>query len=139
MNRKDLLIVLAGLLILVIFALSIPYFFPEGGSLQKPEPGEVWKVYKEVYITRKTDTTITDSKELRLVLIVKNEPGPINSMGLLPPDGTVKTNPFLSAYSTDVFEENALFELLEKSKSFDEFMGLLKENGYIVEKVKQEQ
>jgi len=139
MNRKDLLIVLAGLLILVIFVLSIPYFFPEGESIQKPEPGEVWKVYKEVYITSKTDSTITDSKELRLVLEVKNESGPINSMGILPPDGTVKTNPFLSAYSFDVFEENALFELLEESKSFDEFMGLLKENGYIVEKVKQEQ
>jgi len=138
MNRKDLLIALAGLLILVVFVLSIPYFFPEGESLQKPEPGEVWKVYKEVYITSKTDTTITDSKELRLVLEVKNESGPINSMGILPPDGMVKTNPFLSAYSTDVFEENALWELLEKSKSFDEFMALLEENGYILEKVKQE-
>ena len=138
MNRKDLLIALAGLLILVVFVLSIPYFFPEGESLQKPEPGEVWKVYKEVYITSKTDSAIIDSKELRPVLIVKNEPGPIDSMGILPPDGMVKANPFLSAYSTDVFEENALWELLEKSKSFDEFMALLEENGYILEKVKQE-
>src|SRR3989338_5279628 len=101
MNRKDLLIVLAGLLILVIFVLSIPYFFPEGESIQKPETCEVGEVYKEDYITSKTDYTITESKELRLVLEVKNESGPINSMGILPPDGTVKTNPFLSAYSFD--------------------------------------
>ncbi|MEK6958300.1 MAG: hypothetical protein AABW99_04970 [archaeon] len=139
MNRKVKIIVLAGLLALVIFVLLFPYIFPEQKPMPKQEQGEAWKVYKEVYITSKNGPTITDSRELRLVLGVKNKPGPIDSMGILPPDGTVKMHSFLSAYSYDVFEEDALLGLLEKAKSFDEFMVLLKENGYILEKVEQEQ
>ncbi|GEM_PF-2629277 len=138
MNPKIKIIAGACLFVLAIFVLLFLFIFSGRGPLPMQEPQEsveVWKVYKEVYITRKIDSTITDSRELRLVLEVKNEPGPIDSMAILPPDGTVKSHPFLSAYSFDVFEEDALFGLLENAKSFEEFLALLQDNGYILEKV----
>ena len=65
----------------------------------------------------------------REVLWVKKEPGPLMSAAeslRRPP----VMHPFLTAKSFDLREESTIREKLEKSKSFDEFVALLKQGGY---------
>ena len=66
------------------------------------------------------------------VLRVKNVPGPLISTAVLPPNTPPVLNPFLSATALDPFEEDALRDILEKSRNFDEFIGNLKKSGYTV-------
>lgn len=79
---------------------------------------QVWNVYKD------------DKK----VLVLKNEPGYIVSIALPPPGQEPVKHPFLSGTSLDPLEENNYYMFLQKSKNFDEFVSLLRENGYAVEK-----
>lgn len=66
----------------------------------------------------------------RLVLKLKNKPGPLLSTALLPAGRKPPAHPFLSAEALDPMEEDNLRRLLDKSRSFDEFFTHLKNSGY---------
>lgn len=66
------------------------------------------------------------------VLWIKNEPGCLISTAILPYGEEPKRHPFLTSMSFDAFEEDNLRQLLEKSGNFDDFVALLKKNGYEV-------
>lgn len=66
----------------------------------------------------------------RLVLKLKNKPGPLLSSALLPAGRKPTAHPFLSAEALDPMEEDNLRRLLDKSRSFDEFFAHLKKSGY---------
>lgn len=111
---------LKNITIFAILLLVVIYIY---GCQQKQERQEqsdipVWNVYKD------------DKK----VLVVKNEPGPIVSTALLPEGQEPIKHPFLSATALDPLEEDNLHTLLEKAQNFDEFISLLRQNGYKFEK-----
>lgn len=83
---------------------------PEGGF----PPGSSWEVLKNG----------------QPVLLLKNEPGPLTSTAAPPPGQEPPRHPFLTASALDPIEENALRETLDKSRSFEEFVSLLKAQGY---------
>lgn len=66
------------------------------------------------------------------VLRVKDTPGPLISAAIPPPDSPPVLNPFLSATALEPTEEDALHAILEKSRSFNEFIQNLKKSGYSV-------
>ncbi|MFH1725030.1 MAG: Nif11-like leader peptide family natural product precursor [Elusimicrobiota bacterium] len=66
------------------------------------------------------------------VLWMKDEPGRLLSTALPPPGAKSPSHPFLTAQAFVPGEENRLRELLERSKDFDEYVVLLRENGYTV-------
>lgn len=80
---------------------------------ENPAPG-VWDVLKNG----------------RPVLKLKNKPGPLLSTALTPAGRKPPTHPFLSAEALDPMEEDNLRRLLDRSRSFDEFVSSLKKNGY---------
>lgn len=69
---------------------------------------------------------------------IKNAPGAIISKGTLPPDVKPLTHPFLTSQSFDAFEEDNLRQIMEKARSFDDYVALLKKGGYTVSQTKQE-
>ena len=83
-------------------------------------PADVWKVYKGE----------------ETVLEVRNEPGYLVSTALLPPGHKPVKHPFLSARALNSFEEDKLRRILEQARTFEQFLGLLRANGYRVEKSK---
>lgn len=105
------------------------------------QPGvETYKIYKEINVVTKgfseSNPELTEARgERKLILEVRNEPGFIVSIALPPQGETPKTHPFLSGMSYDPVEEDAIGKLLEKAKTFEEFIALLQNSGYIVEKV----
>ena len=69
----------------------------------------------------------------RLVLTVIDQPGPIVSTALRPPDGSPPPNhPFLSASAHAPEEEDALRGQLDSSKSLSDFLERLRQAGYAV-------
>lgn len=68
----------------------------------------------------------------RQVLKIKDEPGPLISGALLPPGQKPAQHPFLTAFTLDPMEEDSLRQVLEKSKSFVDFVSNLKAAGYTV-------
>ncbi len=88
----------------------------EGDLMAEPR---MWKVYK-------------GDKE---VLTVHNQRGPITSMAHPPPSYKPVMHPFLSAGSSDPLEEGKIKKILDDAKSLEEFLFLLKRNGYRVEEV----
>ena len=83
-------------------------------------------------MTKTEDAGSDVLKDGRKVLWIKNAPGPIASRAILPPGAKPLLHPFLTARAFDAKEENALLGLREKAKTFDEFVALLKKNGYKV-------
>jgi hypothetical protein len=69
----------------------------------------------------------------RLVLTVSDVPGPIVSTAALPPGTSPAQHPFLSAAAQTPEEENALYQILEQSKDFDDFLRRLRAGGYTVQ------
>ena len=69
----------------------------------------------------------------RLVLTVSDVPGPIVSTAALPPGASPAQHPFLSATAQAPEEENALHQILEQSKDFDDFLRRLRDGGYTVQ------
>lgn len=68
----------------------------------------------------------------REVLRIKDMPGRLSSRALPPPGAALVTHPFLTASALDIMEEGSLREILERARSFDEFVVLLKKAGYDV-------
>lgn len=70
----------------------------------------------------------------RAVLEVKDVPGPLLSrMAPPPPPGEQPTShPFLSGVALVAREEGKLGDILERSRSFDEFLDLLRAEGFRV-------
>ena len=85
-----------------------------GGTSAIPAEVVTWEVYKGD----------------KMVLKVSNKPGPLTSTAILPPNTEPVTHPFLTAQALDPFEEDNLGKILGESGSFDEFISLLKANGY---------
>ncbi|MDO8408030.1 MAG: hypothetical protein Q7S95_02220 [bacterium] len=137
-TKKALLLLLLSILIiggfLVLQELEKACCAPNP-FLKFKESGVTWNVYKTVYTTQRKGSTIIDSSELRLVLMVVHTPGSVVSTASSPLGGAIATSSFLSASSYDPLEEDALRGFLEKAKSFEEFMVLLQNNGYTLEKV----
>jgi hypothetical protein len=71
------------------------------------------------------------SKGARKALRIRNCPGRLVSRGF-PPKPI--QHPFVDASSLDPLEEDALKQVLDKAHSFDEFVSLLRADGYTVEK-----
>lgn len=73
-------------------------------------------------------------KNNKKVLFIKNEPGIVTSDAPPPPTATPPMkHPFLSGESLDNNEAENISKLLEQAKSFNEFVELLKKNGYRLE------
>jgi hypothetical protein len=70
------------------------------------------------------------SKAERIVLIVRNEPGPLASTALPPPHAKPVLHPFLSGEARAPEEEGALRGILEQSKDFPDFIDRLGRAGY---------
>lgn len=84
------------------------------GVSEKVPSGEIWEVYRGE----------------RKVLWLQNQPGFLISTALLPPGIEPIKHPFANAKALDPTEEDNLQKLLSQSKSFEEYLFLLKENGY---------
>ena len=74
-------------------------------------------------------------KDGRKVLTFNNRPGTLTSQVYLPPGVEPDKHPFLSAHALAPLEEENLTIILDKSKSLEEFLSLLKEGGYTVKEV----
>ena len=73
------------------------------------------------------------NKDGKKVEEIRNAPGYLISAGSQPPPGVPMTkHPFINAVSHDISEENFLYKLLKRADSFDEYVILLKKNGYKV-------
>lgn len=88
---------------------------------EKAVSGEIWEIYKDA----------------RKVLWIQNEPGFLIGTAILPARTEPTKHPFLNAKALDPFEENNLQNILSQSKSFEEFLSLLRDNGYFLKKVSQ--
>jgi hypothetical protein len=63
---------------------------------------------------------------------IEDSPGALGSQAAPPPDGRPARG-YLTAVSLNAFEEGNLRGFYEKAKSFDEYVALLKKNGYGLE------
>ena len=69
----------------------------------------------------------------RQVQRVADTPGRIASAAYTKPNIPPK-HPFLSTTSLDVFEEESLYQVLQRARSIEEYLRLLQEQGYRVER-----
>jgi hypothetical protein len=123
MNKETVFAIVMGVMTVLTLLLTgctcqQPSPTPASNNESTPTTVIVWDVYKGD----------------RKVLVVSNQPGPITSTALLSPGGKFPMHPFLSADALDATEEPNLREILVKSRSFDEFISLLKASGYRLEK-----
>ena len=105
-----------------IFFISLFTLGLSGCSKKQPEgtmatETKIWNVYKN------------DIK----VLIIRDQPGPLISSASMPPGFTPPKHPFLSGRALELVEEGTLQAILDKAKNFDDFISLLRKNGYRVE------
>lgn len=64
---------------------------------------------------------------------IEDKPGLLVSRAAPPPPPSKPvTHAFLGASSYDIMAEGALYKLLQQARSFDDYVRLLKENGYEV-------
>lgn len=119
MRSKQKVILWGAVVVFGLLAVFITSIFPERDPIPPHEQsGAVWDVYKDG----------------RKVLEIKNEPGPLTSTALLPEGATPPQHPFLTAASRDPNEEDRLRTLLDRSQNFEEFLRLLRYEGYTVKK-----
>ena len=71
-------------------------------------------------------------KDGRGVLLFSDESGPLISTALMPPGFKPPIHPFLSARALDPFSEDPIRRILERSKSVEDFIRLLREGGFQV-------
>jgi len=87
--------------------------------------GPGWSIHKYV-------PTFNVYKNDKLVATIKPQPGFITSAATPMPDQKLEKHSFITASSFAPEEENNLYNLLNKAKDFNDYVYLLKENGYIV-------
>lgn len=121
-NKKIILII--GL---VIVALGLSFVINLFFGIESPYTiSPDWSVHKYV-----PSYNVYRGEEL--VAIIKPEPGPIVSTATPPPPpGQQIKHPFLTATALVPEEENNLYQLLQKVQNFNDFVNLLKANGYSV-------
>lgn len=94
-----------------------------------PEPafelGPGWTIHKYVQ-------TFNVYKKDKLVAKIKAQSGYLTSTALLPPGTPPQKHPFITASVLVPEEENNLSQLLKGAKDFNEYLSLLKEDGYVV-------
>jgi hypothetical protein len=72
------------------------------------------------------------NKNGKEVALISDRPGTLSSKGIQESGYHPVKHPFLSAESLDALAESDLKEVLDKSKSFEEFVANLKKAGYSV-------
>jgi len=105
MRRREFIVLLPGLGFL---GLAIPR------PLAEPGPPQAYDVFKGE----------------RLVLTVRNRPGPLGSTALAPPGGPPALHPFASGAAHAPDEEPSLRDILERSRDFPDFAERLRRAGY---------
>ena len=89
------------------------------------ELGPGWTIHKYVQ-------TFDVYKKDKLVAKIKAQSGYLTSTALLPPGTPPQKHPFITASVLVPEEENNLSQLLKGAKDFNEYLSLLKEDGYVV-------
>jgi hypothetical protein len=78
-------------------------------------------------------------KDGKLVQWIDDKPGRLSSRALPKPGTPPVTNPFLTATSKDVTAEGPLYDLLQKSTSFSDYVDRLTRAGYEVRPATEEE
>jgi len=132
---KILLILIALVLLSYLF---IKFFFTDSEViLKKPWFGSSISIDYVILEKAAYGETLEVYRGDRKVLWLQNQPGSLISTALLPAGTEPTRHPFINARALDPFEENNLQKLLVQSKSFEEFLSFLRNDGYLLKRVSQ--
>jgi hypothetical protein len=124
MTKTKKIILIIGL---VIIALDLSFIINLFFGIESPYTlGPNWSVHKYV-------PSYNVYRGEKLIAVIKPESGLIVSTATPPPPpGQQIKHPFLTATALVPEEENNLYQLLQKAKNFDDYVNLLKANGYTI-------
>ncbi|MFA6534232.1 MAG: hypothetical protein WCT37_03605 [Patescibacteria group bacterium] len=124
MTKRKKIILIAVLIVIALGLVEVINLF---FGIEPPlviEPDLSIHKYAPTYNVYKND---------ELVAELQPTPGAVTSAATPPPGGQTPTkNSFLTASSLKPEEENNLYLLLQQAENFDDYINLLKNNGYII-------